>query len=132
TKPGRGRTIGKNMAKVGAAPGAMDFCAGHSVVPVDRFFDRALDRPGEAWPAGAALKLDLAFEERLAAGRASENPGALFMEERATARPFGAVLSHDLVLLRGEQGAPFGFGVGDRVLFGLRRGCFAHVELLFC
>ena len=41
-----------------------------------------------------------------------------FLEiERAASGGFGAVLAHDLVLLRREHFAPFGVGARDRKLF---------------
>ena len=56
------------------------------------------------------------------AARADKFPGALLEVERSAVRSLRAVLAHDLVLLRGEQLAPLGFGPGDRILFGIHVG----------
>src|SRR5437870_5246021 len=96
-----------------AAAVAMHLGAAHEEAVVGRLADRALDRHVEAGPAGAALELALAHEQGLIAGRAAERAGAVLVEQRAGAGPLGPVLAHHVVLLRREERAPLGLGLGD-------------------
>src|SRR5262249_52093009 len=81
----------------------------------------------EARPAGAALELGLGDEQLLAATGAIKRAGAFFVIERAATRALGAVLAHDVILLGGENSAPFRFGMADRILLGFRVG--AHDDM---
>src|SRR4029077_15794894 len=71
-------------------------------------------------PAGAALEFLLRGEQRLAAAGAIERAGAFLVIERAAARPFGAVLAHDVELLGREQLLPLGIGVRHGIVLGVR------------
>src|SRR5262249_46610081 len=67
-------------------------------------------------------------EQRLAAADAGERAGALLVIERAAARPLGAVLAHDVILLRRQELPPLGVGVGHGIVLGVRLR--AHVGAL--
>src|SRR3569623_3300944 len=96
---GRRRTIGEDVAEMAAAGGAMDFRAGHEEAAVGGRLGRAWDRVVEARPAGAALELQLALEQRRVAAGAGEGAGPLLVQQRATAGALGPVLAHDVKLL---------------------------------
>src|SRR4029077_13378490 len=83
----------------------------------------------EARPAGAALEFLLRGEQRLVAAGAEERGRALLVIERAAARPFGAVLAHDVILLGGQELAPLGVGVGHGILFGVRLRAHGHAPV---
>src|SRR5262249_39022970 len=102
-----------------AAAAAMHLRAQHAIAAVLGGLSRARNRVGEARPAGAALEFRLPNEQRLVAGGASEGARPLLPQQRAAARPLGAVLAHDVILLGGQDLAPLGLGVGDRILLGL-------------
>src|SRR4029077_10707395 len=102
-----------------AAAAAIHLGALHSPTAVGGGVDRARLRIVEARPAGAALEFLLRGEQRLAAAGAKESAGALFVIERAAARPFGAVLAHDVELLGREQLLPLGFGVRHGIVLGV-------------
>src|SRR4249919_3123026 len=99
-----------------AAAAAIDFRACHTVAAVLDGLNGSGHRVVKAWPAGAAFEFLFRDEQWLIAAGADECAGALFIIERATSRHFGAVLTHDLVLVRAQQLAPFGVGVRDRIL----------------
>src|SRR5262245_27746479 len=119
---GRRRAVGKHMPQMAAAAAAMHFGAQHAIAAVLGGFDRAVDWSVEAWPAGAALELGLRREQRLVAGGANECARALFIEQRAAARPLGAVLAHDVILLGRQQLAPLRLSVRDGILLRLLHG----------
>ncbi|CAH2401244.1 hypothetical protein MES5069_280021 [Mesorhizobium escarrei] len=112
---GRRRAVLEDVAEMAAAAGAVAFGADHAVAAVDGRLDRTGHRIVEAWPAGAALELQLGFEQGLVAADAGKSAGALLVEQGAAARPLGAVITHHRILLRRQPGAPFGIGAGDRV-----------------
>src|SRR5215831_11085100 len=120
------RAVVEDMAEMTAAPAAVDFGAGHAVAPVDRGFDRTFRGIVEARPAGAAVEFLLRHEQWLGAPRTYKGAVAFFVIERAASRRLGAVLAHDLVLLRREQPSPFLVGMGDGVALGFhdRSWCF--------
>jgi hypothetical protein len=63
-------------------------------------FSTEPDRVVEARPAGAALELQLGLETAAVPQPAQEKvPCALLVQQRAAARPLGAVVAHHLVLL---------------------------------
>src|SRR5271154_5252760 len=117
------------MAEVAAAAAAMHLGADHAVGPVGRGLDRSRDRIVEARPASAALELLLRVEQRLVAPGAIERAGAFLIIQRATARPLGAVLAHDVKLFGRKNLAPLRVGVGHGILLGVRFG--VHVGILF-
>src|SRR5262249_3181713 len=54
---------------------------------------------------------------------------AMLLQKRTRARPLGALLAQDLVLLRGELRAPLGVGLLDlEFLGGIRRRCSQPAE----
>src|SRR5881394_2787608 len=118
------RAVREDMAQVTAAAAAVAFGAHHAVRAVARFLDRTGLRIVEARPAGAALEFLLRLEQFLPAARAGEGPGALLVIKGATSRPLGAVLAHDVELLRVKDLAPLGLGAGDGI------GLHIHVRLL--
>src|SRR4029077_17763742 len=81
-------------------------------------------------PAGAALEFLLRGEQRLAAAGAEERAGAFLVIERAAARPLGAVLAHDVILLGGQELAPLRVGVGHGILFGVRLRAHGHAPVV--
>src|SRR5690242_8806677 len=96
---GRRRTVFKYMAEMTAALAAVDLGADHAVALIGRALDCAGLGIVEARPASAALELGLGGEQLLPAAGAIERAGAFFVIQRAAARPLGAVLAHDVVLL---------------------------------
>src|ERR1700722_17002261 len=89
-------------------------CQAAADAPLPSAFDRCI----EARPAGAALELGLTLEQGLSTACANEGPRPLLVQERATARPLGAVATHDIVLLGAQNFSPLGVGVGDgKVVF---------------
>src|ERR1700733_5940274 len=115
----RRRPILEDMAEMAAAAAAMHFGADHAIGAVGRGFDRACFRIVETRPAGAAVEFFLRGEQFLLAAGAIKRAGALFVIERARARPLGAVLAHDMELLRRENFVPLGVGMGDGVVLGV-------------
>src|SRR5258708_18695896 len=105
-----------------AAAAAMHLGAYHAPAAVGRGLDGARLRIVEARPAGAALELLLRGEQRLVAAGAVERAGALLVIERAAARPFGAMLAHDVKLLGREQLLPLRFRMCHGILLGVRLG----------
>src|SRR6202021_3388905 len=79
----------------------------------DAPFPTAFNRRVETRPAGAALVLGLALEQRLSAARADECARPLLVQEGAAARSLGAVAAHNVIFLGAQDFAPFGVGVGD-------------------
>src|SRR5690606_3689734 len=96
-----------------AAGRAMDLGADHAVGTVLAGLDRAGQGIVEARPAGAALEFQARTEQLLPAAGAGEAAGPLLVQQRAASRPLGAVLAHDMVLLRREPRRPSGVAVGD-------------------
>src|SRR5262249_2601411 len=96
---GRGGAVLQNVAEMAAAAAAMHLGADHAPTAIGGALDRARLRIVKTRPAGAAVELGLGDEQRLAAAGAGERAGTLLVIERATARPFGAVLAHDVELL---------------------------------
>src|SRR6516164_7048373 len=118
----RRRAVLEYMAEMAAAAAAMHLGAYHAVAGIGGGVDRARLRIIEARPPGATLELLLRGEQRLAAAGAGERAGALLVIERAAARRLGAVLAHDPELLRGEDLAPLGVGMRDRIVLGVEVG----------
>src|SRR5215472_509159 len=125
---GRRRPVLENMAEMAAATAAMHLGANHAVARICRGLHCSGLRIVEARPTSAALELGFGDEQLLLAAGAIERAGALFVIECAAPRPFGALLAHDVVLLRSEDFAPFRFGMGDRIFLGVQDG--AHEVVL--
>src|SRR6516162_6430938 len=125
---GRRRPVLENMAEMAAATAAMHLGANHAVARIRRGLHCSGLRIVEGRPTSAALELGFGDEQLLLAAGAIEGAGALFVIECAAPRPFGALLAHDVVLLRSEDFAPFRFGMGDRIFLGVQDG--AHEVVL--
>src|ERR1700688_5170604 len=112
-----------------AAAAAMHLGALHAPAAVGGVLDRSRHRSVEARPAGAALEFLFRSEQRLLAAGAIKRAGALFVIERAAARPLGTVLAHDVKLLGREQLLPLRLGMRHGILLGIRLRAhdrFAH------
>src|SRR5580704_12166311 len=119
---GRLRTIVEDVAEMAAAAAAVNFGTQHAEGTVLRLAHGILERLVEARPAGAAFELGVGGEQRQVAAGACEGALAMLLQQRARARPLGALLAQDLVLLRRELRAPLGVGFLDlEFLGGLRR-----------
>ena len=110
---GRLRPVVEDVAEMAAAAAAMHFGAQHAEGAVLGLADRVFERLVEARPAGAALEFRLGGEQRQVAAGAGEDALAMLLEQRAGARPLGALLAQDLILLRRQLRAPFGVGLFD-------------------
>src|SRR6478672_9301992 len=120
TLAGRRRAVGEDVALVRAAAGADDLGPDHAVAGVADGREVPLsERLGKARPAGAALELGAAVEQRQAAQAAGEDARPFLVEEYAAERRLGAMLEEDVLLLFGE--------VGDELL-ELRVGGRSQVE----
>src|SRR5262249_48331909 len=115
----RRRAVLEYVAEMAATAAAMHLGAVHAVAVVLGGLDCARLGVIEARPAGATVELALGAKQRLAAADTAERAGALLVVERAAARRLGAVAAQHLVLLGGEQLAPFRIGVADGILLGL-------------
>src|SRR2546430_5780145 len=119
---GRLRSVVEDMAEMAAAAAAMHLGGGHAEGAVLGLAERIFQRLIEARPAGAAFEFGVGRKQRQVAAGAGEDALAMLLQERARSRPFGAVLTQDIVLLRRQLRAPFGIGLFDlEFLCGLRR-----------
>src|SRR6202166_1921722 len=130
---GRLWPVVEDVAEMAAAAAAMDLGPQHAEGAVLSLADGIFQRLIEARPAGAALEFRLRGEQRQVAAGAGEDALAMFLEQRARARPFGALLAQDLVLLRRQLRAPFRIGLLDLeflrgFLPGLGRGSAQPAE----
>src|SRR5690606_18099139 len=117
----RRRAVGEDVALVRTAAGADDLGADHAVAGVADILEMAGGkRLGEARPAGAALELRAAVEQRQAAQPAGVGACALLGQEHPAERRLGAVLEQHVAFLLPEAG-----GEQSELLLG-RRG---EVEL---
>src|SRR5476649_2422007 len=89
-----------------ATAGAVHLDPRHPIAAIGRRRDRAVDRPVEARPSGAALELRVGGEERLAAGAARKRAFTFFDVQRARAGALGTVLAQDVELLRRQRLPP--------------------------
>src|SRR4051794_13038176 len=110
---GRLGTVVEDVAEMAAAAPAMHLGPEHAKGAILGLADIALDRLVEARPARAALEFGVGGEQRQVAAGAGEDALAVLLEQRAGARPLGALLAQDLILLRGELGTPFGVRLLD-------------------
>src|SRR4051812_23478635 len=94
-----------------AATAAVDLGARHAEGAILRLAHRVVERLPEARPAGAALELGVGGKQRQVAAGAGEDALAMLLQQRAGARPLGAVLAQDVVLHRRELRAPLGVGL---------------------
>ena len=98
--PRRPGAVLENVPQVPLAPRAVHLGSFHAEGPVGGGLNRVRHWRPEARPSGAAVELRLRCEQLLATARASENPVAVFLVQRARPGPLGAVLSQHLKLLR--------------------------------
>src|SRR5688572_20169899 len=103
---GRRRAVVEHVAEMPAAAPAMSLGAGHEQGVVGPGADCAGDRPDEARPAGAAVKLVLRAEDRETAAGAEEMAAAMLLVERAAAGALGALLAQHPELLGAQPAAP--------------------------
>jgi hypothetical protein len=68
------------VPEVAAALAAVDLLANHAEAPIDRFSKGAFERRKKARPPCSALELAIVDEQRLAASRALEGAGPLFVQ----------------------------------------------------
>ena len=102
---GRRRAVGEDVALVRAAAGADDLGADHAVAGVADGLEVPLGEGlGEARPAGAALELGAAVEQRQPAQPAGEHARPLLVEEDAAERRLGAMLEQHVLLFLVEVG----------------------------
>src|SRR5271163_2802005 len=119
---GRLRPVIEDVAEVTATAAAVDFGPQHAEGPVFGLADGVIERLVEARPASAALELGLRGKQRQVAAGASKGALAMFLQERARTRAFGALVAQNFVLLRRQLRAPFRIGLFDlEFLGGLRR-----------
>src|SRR5512139_1277180 len=112
-QPGGGGAVWEDVAEVRAATSAQGFGAHHAVAGVGLLrHGFGVPRLIDARPAAAGVVLRGRGKQRLAAGGAAVLAGFMVVPVGAGERPFGAVLAQDAVLLRGQFGTPFGFGLG--------------------
>src|ERR1700704_5467746 len=128
-QPGRLRPIVEDVTEMAAAAAAVNFGPQHPEGPVFGLADGVIERLVKARPAGAALEFRLRGEQRQIAAGAGEDALAMFLEQWARSRAFGALLAQDLVLLRRQLRAPFRIGLFDLEFFGsLCRGASQPAE----
>src|SRR5690606_15438965 len=106
--------VREHVSEVAAAAAAVHLRAHHAVAAIDARADGAVDRLEEARPAGAALELRAAPEERLAAAGARERALPLLVKQRARAGALRRVPAQHSVLLRRQQAAPLLVRLLDR------------------
>src|SRR5205823_3284010 len=105
TLAGRRRAVGEDMTLMSAATSAHDLGSGHAVARIADGSKVAFGEwLGEARPAGAALELGAAVEQRQPAQAAGEHAGPLLMEERAAEGGFSTMLEEHMALLVIESG----------------------------
>src|SRR4051794_2302714 len=93
------RAVVEDVAQVAAAGRAMHLGPLHAEAVIARRLDAAGDRLVEARPAGAALELALALEQRRAAAGAGERARPLLDQQGAAVGHLRPVLAHDVILL---------------------------------
>src|SRR6202011_4389632 len=91
----------------------------------------AVDRCGEARPAGAGIELRVRGEQRRPAANAAVIPRALLVPRGTGERALGAVLAGHVILLGRELGAPFGLALGHLPLRP-RVGHDQPLDLVLC
>src|SRR5271154_1374804 len=80
----------ENMAKMTAATLTVNLRSNHTERDISRCADRFVaQRRPETWPAGAALELGFRRKQTKTAAGASEDAGAMLVEERTGEQPFG-------------------------------------------
>src|SRR4051794_16749830 len=100
------RAIIEDVAEMAAAAAAVDLGAQHAESAVLGLADRVVERLVEARPAGATLEFGLGRKQRQVAAGAGEDALAMLLQQRAGARPLGAVLAQDVVLHWRQLRAP--------------------------
>ena len=117
---GRLGPVVEHMAKVSAAARAMHLHARHHHPAIGLGAHRLGQGCPEARPAGAALELGLAAEQRVRASRAGEGARTVLGVERARSRPLGRLVAQHAIGRGRQLGLPLGVAELDRK--ALRRG----------
>src|SRR4029078_1348959 len=125
----RWRAVVEYVAKETATAAEVDPVTQHAVAAISIAFDRPRQRIVETRPPGSAFKLHFRNKQRLITSRATERAGTLFIQQSATAGHLGPMLAHNLILIGRENLPPFGFGVGDGILFRHSQ-CFPRCYLI--
>lgn len=122
---GRLRSVGKDVAEVGATAAAVHLGAGHeqAAVGLGRHRPRVYRLP-EAGPAGAAVELRLRREQLLSAAGAQVHPPGLGVPVGAGEGPLGAMLPADAKLLVAEFLAPLRVRLHQAILGRVHRRSF--------
>ena len=95
----RWRAVVEYVPLVGSAARAHDLGPDHAVTGVPNIFEVPFgERLGEARPAGSALELGSAVEQRQPAQPAGEHAWPFLVEEHAAKRRLGAMLEKDVLL----------------------------------
>src|SRR5262249_36620931 len=89
----RFRAVVEDVAEMAAAAAAMHGRSRHEKARIAGLADRAIERRPKTRPAGMAVELHRRGEKIEGAADAGENAGAVFIEQRAGARPFGSALA---------------------------------------
>src|SRR5579863_8711899 len=116
------RPVREDMPEMAVAPRAVHLGALHVIGLVARGAHSARERPIEARPARAAVKLRVRLEQGLSAARAAKDAGPMLIIERARARALRTMTAQHPVLLGGQRALPLGL----RLLHGRRRGARAR------
>src|SRR5437764_7325744 len=112
-QPGRLGPVLEDMPEMPAAASAMHLGAAHEKAAVGLGLDPVFEGRPEARPSRAAVEFGSGVEQRLAAGGAVIDPGAVLLVERARPGALGAVLAQDPVLLGVQRATPFLVAVLD-------------------
>ena len=98
-----GRTVVKNVPKMGIALVASDFGPFHAESAICFLADMAiLDRLGETWPAAAAVEFVEGSKEGFTADNIDVNTGAMIIPVLVSERRLGAALLSDVILFRSQ------------------------------
>src|ERR1700704_4753276 len=106
-QPGRLGPVLEDMPEMPAAASAMHLGAAHEKAAVGLGLNPVFEGRPEARPSRAAVEFGSGVEQRLAAGGAVIDPGAVLLVERARPGALGAVLAQDPVLLGVQRATPF-------------------------
>ena len=106
------RAVGEDVAQVAAAAGAGDFNPAHAegvvFVLVDGF---GVGGDHEAGPAAAGIEFGSGQEQQLAAAGAVIIAGFVILGQGAGVGALGAFFAQNVILLRGQRGAPLSVGL---------------------
>src|SRR5207248_6289431 len=127
-QPGRLGPVLEDMPEMPAAASAMHLGAAHEKAAVGLGLDPVFEGRPEARPSRAAVEFGSGVEQRLAAGGAVIDPGAVLLVERARPGALGAVLAQYPVLLGVQLATPFLVAVLDLEMLVRFRRCAAAAQ----